>query len=715
VSDRSSAGTIPDPLPGRSYPLGATPDPHGTNFAVFSEHADRVLICLFDNFDGSGERIYALPGRTGPVWHGYFPGVGPGRAYGYRVEGRYDPWAGDWFNPCKLLIDPYAQALCGSVDWDAPVFGYRRDGQHDLSVADLHDSAMGVPLSLVVDRAFDWGDDASPAIPPADTLIYETHVKGLTALHPDVPPALRGKYLGLVEPPILNHLKELGVTSVELLPVHAFVDEEFLVRQGLRNYWGYNTLGYFAPDGRYSSAGDTGGQVSEFKTMVKELHRNGFEVILDVVFNHTAEAGRDGPTLSFRGLDNRTYYQLDAHDRSRYLNYSGTGNTVNVEHPAVMRLVLDSLRHWVTEYHVDGFRFDLATTLGREEGEFRTRSRYFTAIYQDPVLAGVKLIAEPWDVGPAGYQLSHFPAGWSEWNDRFRDSARSFWLGHQQQLGDFALRFTGSADLFDRPGRGPYASVNYVTCHDGFTLADLVSYNQKHNEDNLESNGDGNDHNLSRNFGVEGASSDPQIEERRARSRRNLLATTILAHGLPMILGGDELTRTQRGNNNAYPQDNPVSWYRWALSEPDRDFLEFAKRLIALRRQYRVLRWPAYVAKEMPVPQVAQHVAWHDADGRELTPHDWERQAPRTLQLTLSEPALDGVQNGDPPLLILFNADERSWEFTVPPGAGSAVSEWIVDLDTNHPRGCSGIRFSSGQRLSVEGESLLLARGALPE
>jgi isoamylase len=699
------------PSAGRSFPLGATPDPHGTNFAVYSEHADRVLICLFDDLDGNGERIFALPGRTGHIWHGHLPGVAPGQAYGFRAEGRYDPWSGDWFNPCKLLVDPYARAITGSVDWNAPVFAYRRGDTHDLSIADLYDSAKGMPLSLVVDSNFDWEGDLSPQIPISDTVIYETHVKGLTALHPEVPNELRGTYRGLVEPPVLSHLKNLGVTSIELLPVQAFVDDEFLVREGVRNFWGYNTLGFFAPEGRYSSVGDAGGQVAEFKQMVKELHRHGIELILDVVYNHTAETGREGPTLSFRGLDNQTYYRLEPHDRSRYQNFSGTGNTVNIEHPAVTRMVLDSLRYWVQECHVDGFRFDLATSLCRDDGAFSTRSRFFTALYQDPVLACVKLIAEPWDVGHGGYQLGHFPVGWSEWNDRFRDATRSFWLGHPVRLGEFALRMTGSADVFDRPGRGPTSGVNFVTCHDGFTLLDLVSYNRKHNEANHESNGDGHNHNLSKNFGIEGPSRDPRIRNHRDRARRNLLATALISHGVPMILGGDELSRSQQGNNNAYPQDNEVSWYHWALSEAEADFLEFTSHLVALRKSCAALRRETFESRELPVPHVLNEVAWRDANGQQLNPQDWERDAPRTLQLVVNHLAEGMSPEPEQSLLVLINADDQDLEFIAPHPSGQHSDGWTVELDTSDARGRSSQTIVPGRPFTMPGATLILARG----
>ena len=466
--------------------LGAILSADGVNFAVYSEHATRILLCLFSEDDEEREFLLPLPGRTGHIWHGFVPGLMQGQKYGYRAEGLFDPTAGDLYNSSKLLIDPYAYALTGELDWTGSIFGYRRFPEHDWSVRDLRDSSPFVPKSLVVDMSYDWENDKHPNIAMDDLIIYETHVKGMTALHPDVPPELRGTYAGMAEPPVIEHLLSLGVNAVEILPVHAFIDEEFLVEAGLVNYWGYNSIGFLAPEPRYAAASDPAAVVNEFRAMVRTFHAAGIEVILDVVLNHTAEGGKDGPTLSMRGLDNRIYYESEPGRGDRYLDHAGTGNTLNTEHPAVLKLTLDSLRHWVNEFHVDGFRFDLASSLGREGPEFATNAGFFRAIFQDPVLANVKLIAEPWDIGPGGYQVGHFPVGWSEWNDRFRDSVRSFWLGHAQSLGEFALRFTGSPDVYDRPGRGPMTSINFVTCHDGYTLNDLVCYEQKHNGANQQ-------------------------------------------------------------------------------------------------------------------------------------------------------------------------------------------------------------------------------------
>ncbi|MGD9711311.1 MAG: glycogen debranching protein GlgX [Thermomicrobiales bacterium] len=683
---------------GKPYPLGATVAPEGVNFALYSEHATSVVLCLFESGKG-GEREVPLMSRTGHIWHGFVPGLSAGQLYGYRVDGPWAPGEGHLFNPAKLLVDPYANAVIGSVVWDDSVFGYRRGDHPDFGVRSIDDSSNSVPRSVVIDHRFDWGDDRSPDISLADAVIYETHVKGMTALHPDVPKELRGTYAGFVQPPVVEHLKKLGVTSIEFLPFQAFVDEEFLVESGLRNYWGYNTLGFFAPETRYAAADDPQSQVDEAKTMIRELHRNGFEVILDVVYNHTAEGDGAGPTLSFRGIDNRLYYRLNPGNLTEYVNYSGTGNTLDIGHPAALRIVLDSLRHWVSRYHIDGFRFDLAPALGRDGEDFSSRSSFFHAIYQDPVLSTVKLIAEPWDIGHGGYQVGHFPSGWSEWNDRFRDSIRSFWLGHSQTIGEFALRMTGSTDLYSDPGRGPLASINYVTCHDGFTLRDLVSYEHKHNAANNERNDDGHNHNLSRNFGTEGPTSNPTILKRRSRAQRNLLACVMLAHGVPMILGGDELLRTQKGNNNAYPQDNTINWYDWTSRSRDDSFEAFVCLLTSIRAAYPQLRRDTFRRSELPAAGYGYHLAWNEPDGEDVQPHEWGRQSPRVLQLELPG---DGAGSAD--LIVLLNAEAHSVDFTLPP----RTDTWHVVLDTAFGGGRSNRSDEVGSTLAVEGESLVL-------
>lgn len=694
-------------LPGTPWPLGATVRDGGVNFAVYSENAEKMLLAVFEGEGDSVEFDAALPARTGFIWHGFLPNAGPGLRYGFRANGPYDIDRGLRFNVSKLLLDPYARAISGDLIWDHSVYDYDRE-LNDQTVRNHANSAECVPRSIVVDSAFDWQGIEPPRRRPADTIIYEVHVKGATKLHPGVPEEMRGTYAGLAHPVMLEHFRSLGITAVELLPVHEFVDEAFLVDKRLVNYWGYNTIGFFAPMGRYSMAGDGGEQVREFKEMVRSFHSQGIEIYLDVVYNHTGEGGKDGPTLSFRGLDNPTYYRRPSDHPSEYENFSGTGNTLNTQHPAVVTLVMDSLRYWVEEMHVDGFRFDLASSLGRDAGGFDTWSRLFTSIYQDPVLRNVKLIAEPWDVGPDGYQVSRFPTRWSEWNDRFRNTTRSFWLGHQATLGEFALRLTGSADLFDRPGRGPLATVNYVTCHDGFDLTDLVSYSQKHNWANGEENRDGSNDNLGFNFGIEGPTSDPEILDARYRARRNLLGTMMLSHGIPMLLGGDELSKTQGGNNNAYCQDNETTWLDWTLDERKGAFLAFVRRLIALRNAYPALRPERYVESEFPVPHEPGVVSWRDADGSELMPGPWGRQDPRVLMLTI-QPGGEARCEQTESLLIMFNASNNDTKFRVPKLGKHRRTRWRVVLDTAAGDGSSDAVLSGGGETTVVGCSILVA------
>ncbi|MCA1556912.1 MAG: glycogen debranching protein GlgX, partial [Acidobacteria bacterium] len=554
--------------PGQPYPLGATWDGAGVNFALFSENATRVELCLFDGLDARRETMrITLPEQTDQVWHAYLPEARPGQLYGYRVHGPYKPRAGHRFNPNKLLIDPYGKAIASTVDWRDQVFGYTIGHEDEDLSFDVRDSSPFIPKCVVVDPAFSWGDDKHPRTPWHKTLIYEMHVKGFTKLHPHVPENLRGTYTGMTHPSVIEYLLSLGVTAVELLPVHQSVSGKHLSEKGLTNYWGYNSVAFFAPDVRYSSSGHLGQQVTEFKTMVKTLHREGIEVILDVVYNHTGEGNQMGPTLAFRGIDNAAYYRLVGDDSRYYMDYTGTGNTLNMTHPRTLQLIMDSLRYWVLEMHVDGFRFDLASALARELHEVDRLGAFFDIIHQDPVISQVKLIAEPWDLGEGGYQVGNFPVLWAEWNGVYRDVVRGFWRGDRGLVDNLAFRLTGSSDLYERSGRSPYASINFVTAHDGFTLRDLVSYNQKHNEANGEDNRDGTDDNISFNYGTEGPTGDPQIEAVRARQQRNFLATLLLSQGVPMLQAGDEMGRTQQGNNNPYCQDNEISWLDWSVDK----------------------------------------------------------------------------------------------------------------------------------------------------
>jgi glycogen operon protein len=654
--------------PGGPYPLGATWDGLGVNFALYSEHAERVELVLFDRAeDAAPSAQIALPERTGPVWHGYAPGVQPGQLYGYRVWGPYRPEAGHRFNPAKVLLDPYARAVGRPLRWHDSLFGYTiGDPQGDLSF-DSRDSAPYAPLGAVVEDAFEWGDDRPPAIPWEDTVIYETHVKGISRLHPEVPEGLRGTYLGLSSEPIVEHLRSLGVTTVELLPVQAFVNDRRLVERGLANYWGYNPLAYFAAEPRYAAGGPLAA-MREFKMMVRALHAAGLEVIIDVVYNHTGEGNHLGPTLAFRGIDNASYYKL-APEARYYMDYTGTGNTLDPGNPYVLQLITDSLRYWVERMHVDGFRFDLAAALAREFYDVNMLGSFFKIIQQDPVLSRVKLIAEPWDVGEGGYQVGNFPWLWAEWNGRYRDVVRRFWRGDQAQVPEFATRIAGSADLYASSGRKPYASINFVTAHDGFTLADLVSYERKHNEANGEDNRDGADDNHSTNCGAEGPSDDPAVLACRDALARSLLATLLLSQGVPMLAGGTELSHTQGGNNNAYCQDNETSWYRWDLDEGRRRFLEFVRALAAFRRAHRAFHRRRFLTGAADEAGRRDVVWWHPA-GREMTAEDWHTPRLRALGMLLDGRALHEVDARGRPLadetfLVLFNAG-RAGRFVLP-------------------------------------------------
>ncbi|MBA3914995.1 MAG: glycogen debranching protein GlgX, partial [Acidobacteriales bacterium] len=623
--------------PGKPYPLGATWDGEGVNFALFSEHAEKVELCLFD---GSGRReTHRIPlvEQTDQVWHCYLPEARPGLLYGYRVHGPYEPSQGHRFNPNKLLLDPYARQVKSEIKWSDSHFGYRvGHAKQDLSY-DRRDSAQGMLKGVVIDSSFTWGLDRSPQTPWHETIIYEVHVKGFTQQHPKVPPSLRGTYAGLATAPVIDYFKKLGVTAVELLPVHTFIHDRQLVDRGLRNYWGYNTVGFFAPEPRYFAT-DT---INEFKTMVKTLHSAGIEVILDVVYNHTAEGNQMGPTLSFRGIDNSVYYRL-VQDNPRYhMDYTGTGNTLNMRHPRVLQLIMDSLRYWVLEMHVDGFRFDLAATLARELHEVDRLGAFLDIIHQDPVLSQVKLIAEPWDLGEGGYQVGKFPVGWAEWNDRYRDTIRAYWKGDGGLIGELAYRITGSSDLYARSGRRPYASINFVTAHDGFTLQDLVSYNGKHNEANGEDNRDGTDNNRSWNCGTEGPTDDPQINALRMQQKRNFIATMFLSQGVPMLLAGDAIGHTQGGNNNAYCQDNEISWINWELSPPDRELLHFTQRMIALRKNHPVFHRRNFFQGRAIKGEGISDIIWLNPDGKEMGDEAWRNDSARCLGVFLSGSGLD--------------------------------------------------------------------------
>jgi len=672
-------------LPGRSFPLGAKANPKGTNFALYSERATGVSVCLFDD-SGKQTDCVELHERTAFVWHGLVLGIKTGQLYGYRVDGPWEPEKGERFNPNKLLVDPYTEAISGQLDWKAPIFPYDLASGDDTK-RDDQDSAAGVPKSVVVDHDFDWGSDSMPETPLSDSVIYELHVKGFSKCNPNVPEKLRGTYAGLAHPASIDYLKELGITAVELLPIHEMVDEGHLVDRGLRDYWGYNTLGYFAPAARYSSSGDRGGQVREFKEMVKALHAAGIEVILDVVYNHTCEGNCMGPMLSFKGICNTTYYRQVPDNPRYYMDYTGTGNTLNVRHPQVLKMLMDSLRYWVTEMHVDGFRFDLAATLARELHDVDKLGGFFDTIHQDPTLADVKLIAEPWDVGEGGYQVGNFPVLWAEWNGKYRDTVRKFWKGDGGTLSDFAYRMTGSSDLYQSDGRKPYASINFITAHDGFTLCDLVSFNDKHNEANGDDNNDGESTNNSWNMGAEGPTDDPGINELRERQIRNFLGTMLLSQGVPMICGGDEFARSQRGNNNGYCQDNELTWYDWKLDESRVRLMDFTRKLVKLRLTHPNLRRRKFFQDRTIRNSVVRDIAWYGADGNEMPESAWTTEWTRSMGLmlngkTLQAPDDEGNPLVDDSFLVLVNAFHEGVEFKLPPVPNG--SPWGLVMDTEN-------------------------------
>jgi len=694
--------------PGKPYPQGATWDGRGVNFALFSEHAERVQLCLFDDSGRREIQRIDLPERTEQVWHCYLPEARPGMLYGYRVYGPYQPERGHRFNPHKLLIDPYAREISGALRWSDAHYGYAIGHKREDLSFDRRESARGMPKCRVVDSAFSWGDDRRPQIPWRDTVIYEMHVRGYTKLHPQVPPVLRGTFAGMSCPPVIDHLKRLGVTTIELLPIHAFVDDRTLVERGLRNYWGYNSIGFFAPEQRYCASDCA----AEFKTMVKALHSAGLEVVLDVVYNHTAEGNQHGPTLSFRGIDNAVYYRLNPDEPRTYLDYTGCGNSLNMLHPRVLQLVTDSLRYWVQEMHVDGFRFDLATTLGREAHGYDPSGSFLDILRQDPVLSQVKLIAEPWDVGMGGYQVGNFPVGWREWNDQYRDVMRAYWKGDGGLIGDFARRLTGSSDIYAHSGRAPSATVNFVTAHDGFTLHDLVSYNDKHNEANGEDNRDGHNKNLAWNCGVEGETDDPAIIALREKQKRNLLGTLLLSQGVPMLQAGDETGRTQRGNNNAYCQDNPISWLDWTDDERRRRLYEFTTRMIALRREHPIFRRRHFFTGEAAGGSATKDIVWLKPDGVEMTPEEWAKDFARCLGVYLAGDALaetDQVARPvrDASFLMLFNAHHDAIAFKLP--ALGAVTAWYAQFDTALENGApAGSTTPAGEEYPLQGRSLVL-------
>jgi glycogen operon protein len=697
---------------GYPYPLGATWLGNGVNFALFSQHATSVDLCLFDSMEAREENVrIPVTEHTDQVWHIFLPEVRPGQIYGYRVSGPYEPDIGMRFNSSKLLLDPYAKAIAGRVEWGDEMFGYVVGGEAEDLTRDFRDDAWGMPKAVVIDNAFNWRGDRKIGRPLAESIIYEVHVKGFTKLCPGVPPELRGTYAGLGSTWAIDYLKHLGITAVELLPVHAHVDDKALVDRKLTNYWGYNTIGFFAPEAKYSSSGDLGGQVTEFKTMVRNLHAGGIEVILDVVYNHTAEGSQLGPTLAFRGIDNIAFYRLRTEQPRFYLDFTGTGNTFNLLHPRTLQLVMDSLRYWVLEMHVDGFRFDLASTLARDANGVNKLHAFFEIIHQDPVLSQVKLIAEPWDVGEGGYQVGNFPVLWAEWNGKYRDALRSFWKGDEGRIAEVAYRLTGSPDLYNHDGRRPYASINFVTSHDGFTLTDLVSYNEKHNEANGEKNHDGDNNNLSWNHGMEGPTDDPKISALRERQRRNFVTTLFVSQGVPMLPGGDEFGRTQNGNNNAYCQDNEVSWLNWEKrDEKQKALFEFTRQLIQLRHEHPVFRRPKFFQGRLIRGSEIKDVMWFNPGGNEMGEKDWSLPLARCLGMMLSGDTIDvlsfqGEPIRDDTFLFVINAHYETIPFLLP---GHEGVEWQLLIDTATEQGF----FAEPKRFGAGDELPLIDRGA---
>ena len=699
--------------PGKSYPLGATWDGKGTNFALFSENATAVELCLFDDEDE--ETRFELTEVSNFVWHGYLPGIGPGQRYGFRVHGAFAPEEGHRFNPNKLLIDPYAKALDGEIGYGEEIFGYPWDDpEKDLALSESDDAHL-IPKAVVVDESFDWEEDELLQRQAHETIIYETHVRGFTKLNPDIPEPLRGTYAGLAHPAAIAYLQSLGITAVELLPVHHFLSQPgHLVDKGLKNYWGYDSINYMAPHANYSASGTQGQQVREFKEMVKALHKAGIEVILDVVYNHTGEGNHLGPTLSLRGIDNVAYYRTMEDDPRYYMDFTGCGNSLNVRHPQVLKLIMDSLRYWVLQMHVDGFRFDLASALARELYEVDSLAAFFDIIHQDPVLSNVKLIAEPWDVGMGGYQVGKFPLLWSEWNGQYRDTVRDFWRGEDSSLAEFAYRFTGSSDLYESNGRRPSASINFITAHDGFTLNDLVSYNEKHNEANGEENRDGESHNRSWNCGAEGETDDPEILQLRNRQRRNFLVTLMLSQGVPMLLGGDEIGRSQGGNNNVYCQDSEISWFDWDLPDGNVALLDFTRQLIYFRRQHPTFRRRKWFLGRAIHGSSVKDIGWFNPDGGDMTEEQWMAGYTKAIGIFLNgeeiaTPGEEGERVMDESFFICFNAHYEMIEFTLPPGLQNR--EWLVVIDTDKPRFVEEeISYTEDKPISVTARSVMVLR-----
>jgi len=702
--------------PGNPFPLGATWDGLGINFALFAENATAVDLCLFNSPEDTIESIrIAMPERSHHVWHVYVPDILPGQLYGFRVHGPYEPEQGHRFNPNKVLMDPYAKAIAGTIKWHNSLFGYEMEHPEADKSYSQEDSAPYIPKSVVIDPAFDWEGDKSPGYPYYQSIIYETHVKGFTQLHPEIPDEIRGTYSAIAHPASIKYLKELGITAIELMPIHHFVNDSILQDKGLTNYWGYNSIGFFAPDVRYSSTGVLGEQVDEFKSMVKALHKAGIEVILDVVYNHTGEGNQMGPTLSFKGIDNASYYRLVEDNKSFYFDYTGTGNTLNANLPSVLRLIMDSLRYWILEMHVDGFRFDLASTLARELHEVDRLSSFFDIIHQDPIISQVKLIAEPWDIGEGGYQVGNFPPGWTEWNGKYRDSMRDYWRGEESMLAEFANRFTGSSDLYFDDYRRPTASINFITAHDGFTLHDLVSYNEKHNEANGENNQDGEDHNRSWNCGAEGATEDEGINQLRDRQKRNFLTTLFLSQGVPMLVAGDEISRTQGGNNNAYCQDNKISWLNW--DKADTQLLEFTRRLIKLRKDHPVFRRRRWFQGQ-PIKGIdLEDIAWFLPDGTQMGDEHWDEDHAKCLAVYLNGRGVHtrgpkGEMVIDDSFYVIFNAAHHPMNYHLP--SEKYGSEWTKILDTSENRANeAGETYKSGDTITVESRSVVLLKNPL--
>ncbi|SDE96165.1 glycogen operon protein [Mucilaginibacter pineti] len=695
-------------LPGKPFPLGPTYDGEGVNFTLYSENATGVDLCLFDDENSGKESArIRLTEKTDFIWHIYVKDIKPGQLYGYRVSGPYEPQNGHRFNPNKLLIDPYAKAIAGSIKWDDALFGYKvGNDEADLGFSDT-DSAPFIPKSVVIDPEFEWEDDKSPSLQYYNTVIYEAHVKGFTMLNPAIPENIRGTYAAIAHPVTITYLKELGITAIELMPVHSFISDRSLKEKGLSNYWGYNTIGFFAPDARYTSGAVRGEQVTEFKSMVKELHKAGIQVILDVVYNHTAEGNQMGPTLSFKGIDNASYYRL-TDDKRYYNDYTGTGNTLNANLPNVLRLMMDSLRYWVTEMHVDGFRFDLAATLARELHEVNQLSAFFEIIHQDPVISQVKLIAEPWDVGEGGYQVGKFPAGWAEWNGKYRDCIRDYWNGAENTIAEFADRITGSADLY-QDYRRPTASINFITAHDGFTLNDLVSYNEKHNDANGEDNNDGEGHNRSWNCGAEGPTEDEGIKALRSRQKRNFLATLFLSQGVPMLVSGDETGRTQGGNNNAYCQDNEISWLNWEAA--DHELLAFTSKLIHLRNTHSVFSRKNWFKGVPAKDSKIEDIAWFLPDGAQMEESHWKEGFAKSVAMYLSGDGIESVDSDGSPVkddnfYLIFNAHEEGLDYKIPPERYGG--SWVVVIDTSRAEGPEEKQYQQADNIHVEGRSVVL-------